>query len=601
MNVTFCPLVCILATSLFCIAAPAPPDAFDPNPLPDDLVLPMPKEARMVFRPVFLGIDADLRTEREYQMGDRTGRYAREKVVPVSVGGSFVGENNGKKDRLFYIGKYEVTQSQFRAIMGEKTEGGELPMTRVERLEVDQFILAYNRFLLSPQGKGLPSGQGSQAFLRLPNEEEWEFAARGGCLSSESKFEQRSPYNGMLARYEWSESTSFGKLKKIGLLSPNPLNLFDMLGNAAEMTSTPYQREHGVGGVGGYVVRGGSFRNTEAELRASLRSEQLMMDGEGNPTKDETIGFRLVIASQAVPNPFPAPSPLYAGGTQIPPATTSPARPIDETPRVPLPATPRPPPETPIPAKPIAGTTVPISPVVRLATPAPRRIGPQAATKEQPFRNSLQMSFVPVRGTKVLFAVCQTRRSEYFAFAGRTFDDPEVFPGLRLGGDETHPMINVSQAKAIEFCHWLEAKDLDRLGIHVKYRLPTPVEWIAACGNHRFPWGDLFPPHEVVGNYGDRSLSKKIQTPFSPIPGYVDGYVTTSPAGRFPPNEFGLFDLGSNVQEWGAEPDSNGWVRVMGASWRSFKEEDMLVNVRLSLPASGMYPFVGFRCVVELP
>ncbi len=637
--------VCFLiaAASVLGVAA----DSFDPL-LPDDLVLKMPNGGRMVFRPIFLGLEQGA-TERSYVMGDRSGQYARERMVPVTVGGFFTGVNpQGKTDWLYYLGKYEVTKSQYGAVMDDKVEAGDVPMTNVERRHVENFLLAYNRWLLTARDGGLPRLNRAQAFLRLPNEEEWEFAARGGGMVSESDFEKRAPYPDRLDRYEWSEASSFNKLKKVGVLLPNPLHLYDMLGNASEMTGTPYQEKHGVGRVGGYVVRGGSFRNTEAELRASMRSEQLPMDTEGAPTRNDTIGFRLVIAAQAVPEPFPLAStrspveppatstlpplppveeplrtphpilpessrprppiasPTPTQSTTLPaplPPAPAPATPFPIRPATAIPPPPAPPVVPPTPTRGVAGTPVNVGVLTRLATPGrvtPSR-RPEAATKEEGYRNSLGMTFIPVPGKKLLLSAFQTRRSEYFAFAGRTFEDPEVFRGLKLGGDDTHPVISVSQEMALEFCRWLGDQDLKRLGLKVKYRLPTPEEWLAAGGKHRFPWGDSFPPREVVGNYGDRSLSARIRTPFSPIPGYVDGYITTAPVGHFPANEFGFFDLGSNVQEWSSEIDQDRWARVMGASWRSFTEEDLLLNGRLSLPTAEGKPFIGLRCAIELP
>jgi formylglycine-generating enzyme required for sulfatase activity len=555
--------------------AQAPADEFDQHPLPDDMVLPMPNGARMVFRPVFLGIGVDSNNIRTFNLGDRIGEQLREKLVQVELGGSFIGEINGKRDWLYYLCKYEVTRSQYRAVQGGETEASNLPMTNLPRLAVESFLQAYNQWLQKEHPEALPKNEGSMGFLRLPNEEEWEFAARGGCNSSTQQFESRTPYAGVLDRYEWTQNTSFNKLKPVGMLLPNPLNIYDLLSNAAEMTNTPYQLEHGKGREGGYVVRGGSFRNTGSELRASQRTEQPLVGTDGLAPQDEAYGFRLAIASQVVSDP------LWRRGSPPINARTPPPSTVQSPPGRGEPsATPA-----------LEGKTHPLE----RGTPSF-----VTATREQPFVNSLGMRFVPVRGTKVLFSIYQTRRSDYFAFAGRTFDDPEVYHGLRLGGDETHPMINVSQRQALQFCQWLESRDLAALGLRVKYRLPTSAEWTSACGEHRYPWGDSFPPATVVGNYGDRALSARIQT-FETFSKYLDGFVTTAPVGRFPVNAFGLFDLGSNVQEWTMDKDAEEYATVRGASWRSFREEDLESRAQVSLPTAQQLPFVGFRCVIEVP
>jgi formylglycine-generating enzyme required for sulfatase activity len=67
-----------------------------------------------------------------------------------------------------------------------------------------------------------------------------------------------------LKNYEWysGAQSSNGKVQLIGLLNPNPLGLYDMLGNVSEMMFTPFylnklNRLHGQ--AGGYVVRGGNI------------------------------------------------------------------------------------------------------------------------------------------------------------------------------------------------------------------------------------------------------------------------------------------------------------------------------------------------------
>jgi hypothetical protein len=99
-----------------------------------------------------------------------------------------------------------------------------------------------------------------------------------------------------LEAHAWLNTNADGEIKPIGLRLPNPLGLFDMLGNAEEMVLDLYRlrlpgRLHGQ--AGGFVVRGGSFRSSREELRASLRREVPFYDQRG-PVKTRDTGFRLV-------------------------------------------------------------------------------------------------------------------------------------------------------------------------------------------------------------------------------------------------------------------------------------------------------------------
>lgn len=266
----------------------------------DDLILPMPDGQTMVFRPVALGIGPQPFANRRLLVGDRAAGGYKEYPTVLYIGGSFLSPAEQPVDWVFYMGKFEVTRQQWNAIMNPETPSTDLePANSVSWFEVQDFIHRFNQWLYQQAPDSLPRLDQYPGFLRLPTEAEWEFAARGGSLVTEAEFDRRHPYGRDLLKHEWFSGprSSHDKLKKAGLLKPNPLGLHDMLGNVSEMTLSSYQVEYIQGRTGGYVVRGGHFRTPENQVRASLRTEQPYYKPDGSPSSQAEMGFRLVIAS----------------------------------------------------------------------------------------------------------------------------------------------------------------------------------------------------------------------------------------------------------------------------------------------------------------
>lgn len=208
------------------------------------------------------------------------------------------------------------------------------------------------------------------------------------------------------------------------------------------------------------------------------------------------------------------------------------------------------------------------------------------ATKDQPFVNSLGMKFVPVPGTKILMCTTETTVAQYQA-AGMGYQAPKFPQG------PTHPAVNVSWNDARAWCQWLSKKEGRR------YRLPMDLEWSAAVGPTKYPWGNQWPPPSNFGNYAGQEMRSLPEgeramlfagTEFKVIGGFSDQHRFTAPVGSYPPNTLGICDLGGNAWERCGERN-----RTRGGSWNC--------AYRASVESAGINYWnndnTGFRCVIE--
>ncbi|PLW81851.1 hypothetical protein CWI75_13990 [Kineobactrum sediminis] len=177
---------------------------------------------------------------------------------------------------------------------------------------------------------------------------------------------------------------------------------------------------------------------------------------------------------------------------------------------------------------------------------------------------------------------------------------------------EHQPVAQVSWQQAARFCNWLSEREglapfyQQEQGIvtgfnpgAIGYRLPTEAEWSWAARTRgdqllTFPWGETFPPTVVTGNYADTSSA---YITGRTINGYNDDQAVSATVASFPPNHYGLYDLGGNVAEWvhdvyripgansAAETDPTGpktgdnYV-IRGSSWAMGRRSELRLPYR---------------------
>lgn len=281
-----------------------PESYYNPAPLPEDVIMPMPCQGAMVFRHVFLPINKTVEDVAFIAGQEGTEWSYLEDARPAYVGGGFGTDEY----RSYFIAKYEMSQLQYEALMGaecpEPTLAKRAPVVGLSWFDAVAAAHRYNLWLREKVWEFVPQEGDGLAYMRLPTEEEWEYAARGGAEVSADEFAAlRYPMPEGLSHYEWFNATQSanGAVQLTGLLKPNPLGLHDMLGNVSEMMFEPFRlnqlgRLHGQ--VGGVVIRGGDYMSDASDIRSAHRREVSPYE-EHQQTK-KRIGFRWVMSSRVL-------------------------------------------------------------------------------------------------------------------------------------------------------------------------------------------------------------------------------------------------------------------------------------------------------------
>jgi len=315
----------MLLASAFLITAASPALAqgwperqVNPKPAEGDVMLPLPCGGAMAFRKVTTGRPAaggalGPLEDKQVSLGSDNpgGRAYLEFRRTDYIAGPFADAGG---ERYFLIGKYEVTGAQFDAVMSgaagncpsSSGSGGALPKGDASWFEAVEFTRRLTTWLYKHHPDALPRGDGGTGYVRLPNETEWEFAARGGLAVSDA---ERSgdffpTQGGPPANFAWFSTPEAGSdPQPIGAKGANPLGLHDVLGNVEEIVLEPFRmnrvgRLHGQ--TGGFIARGGSIQTEEAQLTLALREEYPFFSTEAQgETRRPTLGFRVAVGGAA--------------------------------------------------------------------------------------------------------------------------------------------------------------------------------------------------------------------------------------------------------------------------------------------------------------
>jgi formylglycine-generating enzyme required for sulfatase activity len=202
---------------------------------------------------------------------DEVGRAADEVLHKVTL------------TKAFYLGRTEVTQAQWKAVMGTNPsnfKGDDLPVDSVSWTDAQQFCAK----LSAKDGRR----------FRLPTEAEWEYACRAGSPA---------PYSGTgrLEDMGWFRANTDQRTSPVGQKLPNAWGFHDMHGNLWEWCADIYDELSAAdatdptGAAGGVyrVLRGGSWMSLPADCRSAERNRELP-----DFRRQAKTGFRLALDAQ---------------------------------------------------------------------------------------------------------------------------------------------------------------------------------------------------------------------------------------------------------------------------------------------------------------
>jgi formylglycine-generating enzyme required for sulfatase activity len=221
-----------------------------------------------------IGMEFVLIPSGSFTMGSNFGRESEKPPHHVEISQSF------------YLHKTEVTQGQWKKVMGDtpssfKECGDDCPVEQVSWDDVKEFIKKLN--VMESTDK-----------YRLPTEAEWEYAYRAEKTTEFSFGDDASN----LGEYAWYDGNSKAATHRVSAKKPNPWGLYDMHGNVWEWVEDDWHDWYDGAPVGEQawvdnprdarrVIRGGSWESVDFDCRSSTRF------GEKPASRSFSLGFRV--------------------------------------------------------------------------------------------------------------------------------------------------------------------------------------------------------------------------------------------------------------------------------------------------------------------